>query len=195
MTNFKVGDIVISTIDNHLLRCGQGYKVREVREGTLVVSPMTSQHRDIRIIASAFIFKPAMAESSDCSNSSFGGKNILLRRETNQVVASAGGLAGTATFTNEEEYERAAHIALSSLFEQLRADNFNIQICIIEGDETFRPGQIYDIKKGKLTTRDGKVLPTTGKFCSYKDVEDFFTQQNSSNEHWENHITYVIVAD
>lgn len=193
MTNFKVGDIVVSTIDSHPLRRGQEYIICEVSEGALEVSPVTSQHCDMRIIASACIFKPAKAESSDCLKSS--NQEILLRRETNQVVASAGDLAGTATFTNEEEYERAAHVALSALFEQLRADNFNIQICIIEGDETFRPGQIYDIKKGKLVTRDGRVLPASGKFCSYKDVEDFFTQQNSSNEHWENHITYVIVAD
>lgn len=193
MMNYKVGDIVVSTVDNHLLRCGREYIIREVRGSTLEVSPITSQHCDIRIIASACIFKPVKKVSLDYP--SFNRGDILLRREANQVIASSGAIEGSATFTNNEEFERAAHVALSSLFEQQRAENFNLQICIVDGDDTFKTGQLYDIKKGKLTTRNGATFPAEGRFHSYKDVEDFFTPANDDKAHWVNPITYVIVSD
>ena len=52
----------------------------------------------------------------------------------------------------------------------------NTKICIVDGDEAFKTGHIYDIINGKIKHRDNEMLPRgENAFHSIAEVESYFS--------------------
>ena len=53
---FKVGDIVVATMDTNMIKLGQKCVVKGFNSIWMIVSPLTGDHKDIRIYAMANLF-------------------------------------------------------------------------------------------------------------------------------------------
>ena len=51
----------------------------------------------------------------------------------------------------------------------------NTKICIVDGDEAFKTGHIYDIINGKIKNSSGELLPYKNAFHSIAEVESYFS--------------------
>lgn len=74
----------------------------------------------------------------------------------------------------------------------------NTKICITNGDDDFKTGQIYDVVNGKIKQRDGTVLPFCHSFYSLDELKDYFSPRKERKLHtsgWGPKIEFIEVKE
>lgn len=56
MVHLKVGDIVVATVDTNMIKLGQKCVVKGFKHNWMIVSPLTGDHKDIRVYTWAILF-------------------------------------------------------------------------------------------------------------------------------------------
>ena len=169
MAKFKVGDIVIGNDKNPYSVTAKGVKCEVVK----VYDEHYIRVRALNDFAS-FIVYP---ECFDLVNG-----EITIKQYGNKVVAKYGDKTAVARCNPKDEFnfEIGAKLAFERLFEK---PLLNTKICIVEGDGEFQTGQIYEIVNGKITQRDGTVLPYDFAFNSIEELYDYFLPEEKRKLH------------
>lgn len=87
------------------------------------------------------------------------------------------------------DFDTGAKIAVDRLFDIIEEKALlNTKICIVNGDDTFKTGHIYEIIDGKIENSDTlcMLFPIIGRFHSVKDVKDYFSPKRlrKTGETW-----------
>lgn len=112
---------------------------------------------------------------------------IVIRQYKDAIVANCGAISCSVPAT--QSFSEGANLALKALFAKMPpAAGLNAKICVIDGNDTLKPGHIYQISNGRIQTPTG-VLPKSYYLKSFNDLESFI------NDYFKHTISYVVVTE
>lgn len=99
------------------------------------------------------------------------------------------------------DFNLGATIALSRLTGlEKKSSLLNTRICITDGDDVFKTGQIYDVVDGKIKQRNGMIIPVGFELATIEELYDYFSPTERRKCHdgfgWSNcEIKFVEVKE
>lgn len=180
---------------NHNFKVGQKYRVNSIRH---IESRNIIEITDIGDSSVAYTTIKGRGPAHSLFDVDGGFARILIPIQQKIVILTDGETTTAKLFDGKQviktaeakcfsgdkfDFNLGATIALSRLtnfekkVEPEKPSLLNTKICITEGDDEFKTGQIYKVVDGKIKQRDGAIVPYDVSLHSIEELKDYFLPQ------------------